>query len=58
MEQVLDPIVLGVTNCLVEATGTARGRNYIPQSDPPLSKTLQPQFIIKILQVIADRRPE
>src|SRR5689334_14033075 len=57
-EQVLDLVMLGEANGLVEASASHGGRDHVPQADASLSQPLEPLFIRQRLQLFADRQTE
>jgi len=58
VKKVFDPVVLGLTDRLIEATAPVRRGDHVPQPDPALSEALQPLVIVQRLQLFADRSPK
>lgn len=58
MKQMLDPVVRGVPNRLVEAAGPARRSDHIPQADPAPGKDLELRLVAKLVQLLVDRPSE
>ncbi len=58
MEQMLELVVLGIANCLVEAAASAGRSDDVPQAYTPFGQPLEPPIIIQRLQLFADRCAE
>ena len=58
VEQMLDPVVFGFANRLVEAAATACRGDDVPQADTPRGEELEPLLVRKRLQLIADHASE
>ena len=55
VQQMLDVVVLGLADRLVEAAAPACRRDHVPQADASLGKPLEPLLVGKRLQFLADR---
>jgi phosphatidylinositol alpha 1,6-mannosyltransferase len=57
-QQVLDLIVIGLADRLVEAAGPACRGDYVPKADASIGKPGEPFHIGELLQFLLDRAPE
>ena len=55
MEQMLNPVVLGIADRLVEAAAARRGRDDVPQADATIGEALQALVVGERLQFLVDR---
>ena len=55
LEQMLDTVVLGKADGLVEAARTRRGRDHIPQADGSLAEPVETFLVAQAVEVLADR---
>jgi hypothetical protein len=58
MQQMVDLVVLGGPDRLVEAPGAAGGRNDIPQTDAVRGEPFEAALVAERLQGLADHRAE
>ena len=58
MKQVLDAVVLGFADRLIETAQPASRSDNVPQPNSPFGKPLEPPFVIERLKVFADRCAE
>jgi len=55
MQQVIDPVVLGLSDSLVEAAATGCRGDDVPEPYPPLRKPLDPFVIVEDVKIFSDR---
>ncbi len=58
VQQMLDPVVLGFANGLVEAAAPGCRRDHVPKADAPVCQPLQPRLVIEAMKLLADRTPK